>query len=71
MDRVISDTRGNDLGSIRKDSMDYIVKYDQDPTGGKSVANKDKSNRGFYNLSTARMLCPYRKLNKFDEDPVA
>lgn len=69
MDKIIGDTRGNDLGGIRYASMAYLVKNPLDPAEGISTANKDKTVRGFKNLSTARMLCPYRCLNAFDESP--
>lgn len=69
MDRAMTDTRGIDLGSIRKVSMGYLVKYKRDPKGGISTSNTDKNDRGFNNLTTGRMLAPYNRINEFDEDP--
>ena len=69
MDKIMTDTRGNDLGGLRKQSMAYLVENKKDPSGGIRTDTGDKSRRGFYNLTTARMLTPYIHLNDFDQDP--
>lgn len=69
MDRVLSNARCCDFGSVRDTSMGYLVKYKADRQDPIPQGSRDKSIRGFTRLTTARMLCPYQLLNKFDEDP--
>ena len=58
------------LGGIRKLSVDYLIPYKADVTCKETrIHLKTKTNRGWNNWTTAHMLCPYRKLKEFDEDP--
>lgn len=64
----MSDQRSTDLGSVKHAGLGYLL------PDGKSLEpsitkSEDKSMRGFNHPQIARMLCPRKKLDVFDEDP--
>ncbi|KAF8443782.1 hypothetical protein L210DRAFT_3643378 [Boletus edulis BED1] len=66
--RGMSDQRSTDLGSVKHAGLGYLF------SNGKilepSIAKlEDKSMHGFNHPEIARMLCPRKKLDVFDEDP--
>lgn len=67
MDDNARHARTNDLGSLRYDAMAYLI-----PVDGFVVfppSNRDKSKRGFWNVTTSRMLCPLGLIDDFDSRP--
>jgi hypothetical protein len=64
----MSDQHSTDLGSVKHAGLGYLL------ADGKSLEpsiakSEDKSMRGFNHPQIARMLCPQKKLDVFDEDP--
>ena len=64
----MSDQRSTDLGSVKYAGLGYLL------ANGKSLEpsiakSEDKSMRGFNHPQIMRMLCPWKKLDVFDEDP--
>lgn len=72
MDRVLSDARNTDVGAIKQVSMTYLTPIESDDIPMPTAQQlREKTNRGFHNLVTARMLTPYQRLSDFDENPQA
>ncbi|THH13456.1 hypothetical protein EUX98_g9723 [Antrodiella citrinella] len=69
MDTKAREARTNDLGSLRYDAMSYLVPYEG--FSAPSPSDRDKTQRGFWNVVTGRMLCPALTLAEFDADPAA
>ena len=65
LDKAASKGRSDDCGSLRDNGIRYIPHIPGIPQLEPS-AKKDQ--RGFHHHSTARLLCPRRLRDKFDED---
>ena len=64
---MLADARGADLRKIRQNVMQYLIKFGDHSIDLNHL--QDKSNRGFNNITTGRMLVPHQWLMKFDKDP--
>ena len=64
----MSEQCSTDLGSVKCTSLTYLLPNFEalNPPVDNSI---NKSDRGFNHLQIAHLLCPYRKLQTFDEDP--
>lgn len=68
----MSEARSTDLSSVKHKGMKYVPEnmhnnaYALDPA---IPEVEDKSMRGIYHPQLARLLCPRRDLEEFDEDP--
>ncbi|KAF9470082.1 hypothetical protein BDN70DRAFT_940093 [Pholiota conissans] len=58
--------RAEDTSSCRKATPEYILSLKH--TDEERLMEK-KSNRGWNNLITARLLCPFKRLEDFDKNP--
>ncbi|KAI6032444.1 hypothetical protein EDC04DRAFT_2571995, partial [Pisolithus marmoratus] len=64
----MSNQRSTDLRSIKHAGLTYVLHDGEtfDPPIGKG---EDKTTHGFNHPQIARLLCPWKKLESFDEDP--
>ncbi|EIW63734.1 uncharacterized protein TRAVEDRAFT_109399, partial [Trametes versicolor FP-101664 SS1] len=60
-------SRGDDLSRLRQ----RVIHYINPPRRTKLKGLRIKSNRGFRNILTGRLLCPVGMLEQFDDDPTA
>lgn len=61
-----SNARADDTSSCRKATAEYIIDSSEDTV---ALSLKKKSDRGWNNCYTARLLCPLKRLPEFDNDP--
>ncbi|KAG8220348.1 hypothetical protein J3R82DRAFT_3443, partial [Butyriboletus roseoflavus] len=64
----MSEQRSTDLGTLKHTVLTYVM-LDHKPLDPPISKKEDKSDRGFNHPQIARMLCPCKKLDVFDEDP--
>ena len=67
IDKVLNDACNTDVKRVRNEGMMYLISIADYPTPTMKDL-KDKSNHGFNNMVTARMLCPFHMLEDFDKD---
>lgn len=65
LDKTASKGRSDDCGSLRDNGLKYIPHI---PGIHQLEPNAKKEQRGFRHHSTARLLCPRRLRDRFDED---
>ncbi len=66
----MSDSRNTDVGAVKQGGMSYLTPIGDLPLPT-AQQMKNKSERGFHNIFTARMLVPYQRLPDFDRNPDA
>jgi hypothetical protein len=59
--------RTDHVGSLRYTAMNYIPDVPDIPRI--SSTNRNKGDRGFSHLASARLLCPRHLRDEFDRDP--
>ncbi|KAI6116785.1 hypothetical protein EDD16DRAFT_1727213 [Pisolithus croceorrhizus] len=64
----MSNQRSTDLGSIKHAGLTYML-HDGEAFNPLIGKGEDKTTRGFNHPQIARLLCPRKKLDSFDEDP--
>ena len=66
LDKHARNARTDDVGSLRYAAMAYIPVVTDIPA--MSTTNRNKSDRGFSHLASARLLCPRHLRDEFDQD---
>ena len=64
--------RSDDTGGLNKVIIDYVLLDNNSPTATDSLAEKNPRNktlRGFNDILTGRLLCPFQSVEDFDNNP--
>lgn len=67
----MSDGRSQDLAAVKHKGLKYVPSSMSESLTPAIMDGEDKSTCGIYHPQLARLMCPRRDVEEFDEDPTA